>query len=123
MKCKNCEQYCHIKFCQTDSKDLHYIRWHDGQFQYTKSGFYHREDGPATDINYGYLDRPARWYLNGVQSYVVLKQELHVKKTINIHHIKGSHVGLVTKKINDYWYEILLGDEKKLVVSLYKYKE
>ncbi len=101
-------------------KDIPSVFYGDGTKFWQKNGDFHRENGPAV-IDYLGLKW---WYYDGRAALKVLKQKLHVKKVINIYYgSKEIKVGLITKKINDCWYEVIIGDEKKLVVSLDKYKE
>ncbi len=78
------------------------------------NGKRHREDGPAFEFS----DGSKHWYLNGEEAIQIPKQELFIQKVIQIE----NKIGIVLEKITDNIWKVLFGDEKKLVVSLDKYK-
>ncbi len=89
--------------------------WPDGTREWLLNNELHRNDGPACQ----YPGSADWWCLKGERAELILKENLYLKKVIQIKGITA----IVIEKINDCWYEILIGDEKKLVVSLDKYKE
>ena len=114
MKCDDCDTFSCIEFCRITAEGLHYAQWEDGEYQYSnKNGLYHREDGPATDLY------TVRWFWHGWQAIVIKEEELYRRKVIEME----GKTGVVVEQMNDFFFKILIGDEKKLVVSLDKYKE
>ncbi len=127
MLCGECEKYNRdykvwdeIVSCKTDSKGIHFIEWQDGELAWVnKEDRFHREEGPAYISESG----EESWFLDGVRPFSI-EQELYVGKTFEceIEGIADRGMAVVIEKINKFFYRVLIGDEKKLVVSLDKYK-
>lgn len=92
--------------------------WLDGCREWYFDDALHREDGPACSYPEDHDDK--RWWcLKGDRAAVILEEELYTKKVIQIE----GKIAIITKQMNDLFFEVVIGDKKELIVSLYKYKE
>lgn len=124
--CEKCKQFrsptIKIISCTTNKERRHHsfddlpsIQYSDGWMEWHKDGKLHRENGAALT---GHSNGLNMWFYEGNAARKV-KEELYLEKVF----IMDEKTTMVTKKINDYFYEVLQGDQKKLVVSLDKSSE
>lgn len=137
-KCKICKATNIIKTCTINSNGLHHsfddrpaVEDSNGTNEWYLNGKLHRLDGPAVE----HYDGTKTWFLNGKRhrldgpAYTSIdgtklwffegKKAIQIKGKIRIGKqikINGT-LGLVFRKINNVFFEVVFGNQKKIVVS------
>ena len=122
-KCVACDFFADVVSCieiESEFDYKHYITLDNGGKEYWVNNFLHKLDGPALIHTMGHM-MGEHWYWFGKRAIKIFDKDfkLYVGQAVEI----GDSTGVVLRKVNDYFWEVLIGSEKKLIVSLDKYKE
>lgn len=98
--------------------------WANGWVEWYINDDHHREDGPciySTKYEYGMSDQDC-WCWQGQWAQEIY-EPLYVNKVLEFtqhlgHYQRQEQVGVVCEKINQYFYRVLCGNKKILIVDL-----